>query len=202
MAAELSKQRIQANLRRWASHGLVATNPAHIRAYMLARQQTDRVKPEMVLANLASETQHVQSGVRMTSSYYLAAKSNFGPAGPLAHLQRWLITEAELRSNHAALADSEFDSDFIFDGACDVQSLGQRVKRIAFEDSLSTVQTAASRRMETDAPEEASADVAPVPSTPVATPAAAQAPKAAAKTAALAPARAASSAAVLGTVAW
>ena len=35
---ELTKNRVQANLRRWSSHGLESHNPDHVAAYLLARQ--------------------------------------------------------------------------------------------------------------------------------------------------------------------
>ena len=51
----VSKTRIEANLRRWATSGIDHKNPDHVAAYLLVRQQHERPRPEHVLAAIKSQ---------------------------------------------------------------------------------------------------------------------------------------------------
>ena len=132
----LSKQRIQASLRRMAGQGVDWRNPTHVSAYLLARQQTDRPKPEQILAIAQQSQVTMQDGTRLTRDFYLVPRNNFPDKCP-PWLQEFLVTEQELRDTHKVPDDTDLAAVFIVDGSCELKRLGKRVTRLSFEQSFS-----------------------------------------------------------------
>lgn len=147
----LSQKRISANLRRWADKGLDHKNPAHVSAYLLARQQSTRPTPSQILAILGQSQVSTASTARLTTEFMLVPKGNFGGDAP-GWLQEFLVPESELRRNYRVPAHSDFSAVFVVDPSCPAERLGKRVARMAFEQTFSQTLTA-----------EGSADAPPSP---------------------------------------
>jgi len=131
-----------ANLRRWASEGVDANNPAHVNAYILARQMYARPRAEQVLALAASETTSHTTGAELSQSFTLIPKWNFGtPGGPPVEmpewLSEWIVTEEELREDYEVPDDFDLSAVFLCDGGVDTTGL-KRVKTYVFKEKLET----------------------------------------------------------------
>ena len=100
----LSKSRINANLRRMAEHGVDWRNPLHVSAYLLARQQTDRPKPEQILAIAKQSQVNMSDGTRLSIEFYLVPRTNFLDRCP--HLAPGLLGNGEgtTRDPHSSRA--------------------------------------------------------------------------------------------------
>ena len=70
----LAPQRISANMRRFAEHGIDHNNPEHVAAYLLARQTTTRPRPEHILSILKSAKTTSQMGFELCDDYFLVPK--------------------------------------------------------------------------------------------------------------------------------
>lgn len=134
--SDLAQGRIAANLRRWQQHGIDHKNPAHVSAYLLARQQFTRPRPEQVLAILGKSQVNTATTARLTTEFLLVPKGNFGGKPP-GWLQEFLVGEDELRANYRVPAHSDFAAVFVVDPSCPAERLGKRVSRMAFEQSFS-----------------------------------------------------------------
>ena len=134
--ADLSAVRISANLRRWAGLGIDHKNPAHVSAYLLARQQFVRPRPEQVLAILGQSQVQTATTARLSTEFLLVPKGNLGGKAP-GWLQDFLVGEEELRSNYRVPAHCDFAAVFVVDPSCPAERLGKRVARMAFEQSFS-----------------------------------------------------------------
>ena len=132
----LSKSRIEANLRRWAEHGVDHKNPDHVQAYLLARQQCARPRPEHVLAIIRSKQTALQSTASLSSEFWLFSK--FGVVGEPAWFGEWGVTEQHLRDNFKVPADCDLDGFWIVDAGCPRHLLGKGTKRISFEEAIQT----------------------------------------------------------------
>jgi len=130
----LSKARVEANLRRWAAHGLEARNPDHVAAYMLARQQQDRPRPEHVLAVLATRTQKHTQQATMTTDFWLVPRGGWQGEPPWA--RDWCVTEEHLRQNFQVPEETDLSAVWIVDAGCPRHALGKGVKRMAFQDRV------------------------------------------------------------------
>ena len=132
----LSKARVEANLRRWNTHGIDSRNPDHVAAYMLARQQNDRPRPEHVLAILSSRTQRHSHQATMTSEFWLVPRDG-NPVDPL-WARDWAVAEEHVRRNFQVPEETDLTAVWIVDAGCPRHILGRGVKRIAFQDRLET----------------------------------------------------------------
>ena len=128
----LSKSRINANLRRMAEHGVDWRNPLHVSAYLLARQQTDRPKPEQILAIAKQSQVNMSDGTRLSIEFYLVPRTNFPDRCP-PWLQDFLVTEKELRETHTVPDHTDLSGVLIVDQSCDLKRLGKRVGKLSFE---------------------------------------------------------------------
>lgn len=127
--ADLPLKSIVASLKRWSALGLDHENPAHIAAYRLARQSSNRPRAEQVLAILESQKMEHLSGARMSTAFLLVPRKNF-PQGLPPSLQAWVTEESELREQHAVPMDSDFSSVYIMDGNAPKGDLGRQVCRM------------------------------------------------------------------------
>ena len=67
MASDMVPSRIAANMRRMKDKGVDEKNPAHVQAYLVARQQTARPRPETILRIAKSAETKFKTQARMTS---------------------------------------------------------------------------------------------------------------------------------------
>ena len=132
----LSKKRIHANMRRMADQGVDWRNPAHVSAYLLARQQSDRPKPEQILAIAQQSQIKMEDGTRLSSEFYLVPRTNFSDKCP-AWLQDFLVTEDDLRERHKVPEQTDLSTVLIVDGSCELKRLGKRVRKLSFEQRFS-----------------------------------------------------------------
>ena len=70
----MENQQISANLRRLGG-GLDHKNPAHVRAYLLARQTSARPRADAVWAILNSQTDTMQQETKLQTDFFLVPKS-------------------------------------------------------------------------------------------------------------------------------
>ena len=131
----MSQSRIAANLRRWGCHGIDHKNPAHVAAYLLARQQCTRPRPEQVLAIIGKSEVETATTARLSTEFYLVPRANFGGKPP-GWLEEFVVHEEELRSNYRVPAHSDFTAVWVVDQACPLTRLGKRVARMSFEQSF------------------------------------------------------------------
>ena len=131
----LSKPRIAAALRRWAGEGLDASNPAHVDAYLLARQLHQRPRAEQVLAiaNTAKSTHSTSAA--LTSTFQLIPRDNFQGCRAPDWLEEWLVEESLLWSNFMVPDDTYFSAVFICDSGVPTTGL-KRLKQMTFDESL------------------------------------------------------------------
>lgn len=143
MAANLAPAKISQALRRWQREGvdIDPKNEAHVAAYRLARQSTDRPRSDQVLAIIATQTMQHQSAANLSSDFWVVPRANF-PTGLPADLAKWSISEAELRENYKVPRDTDFGTAYLVDGGCSRQALGRGVKSMAFSETLTRVQQA------------------------------------------------------------
>jgi len=122
-------------MRRFAADGLSHHDPLHVRAYVLARQDTDRPTAKRVFQVLKTlQTTHETSS-SLASTFWLVPRANF--AGGLPGLvAKALVDEAELRQTFAVPVDAELAAWFIVDHSCPREALGPRAKSMNFQEKL------------------------------------------------------------------
>ena len=135
----VSKTRIEANLRRWATSGIDHKNPDHVAAYLLVRQQHERPRPEHVLAAIKSQKATHSNSASMSSDFFLVLKEHFSKTP--SWLEKWETQEDELRKSFKVPMDCDLSTVWIVDGGCPREQLGKGVRRISFEQKLVSSQT-------------------------------------------------------------
>jgi len=173
---ELAKDRVSANLRRMAAHGINYKDPDHVSAYLLLRQTHERPRPEQILAALKTSKVLSTSGCQLSTESYLVLKDNVGTPIP-DWVQEWGVSEEDVRENYQVPEETNFKKWYIIDCACPREQLGKGVKKIAFKEaftrSLSTADPAAVPAAAALAETAAAAPVVTAAAAPVVTAAAA-----------------------------
>jgi hypothetical protein len=98
--ADINKARVEANIRRWSSLGIDHRNADHVATYLLAREQVARPRPQQVLDIIASQTLQHQKSARLSSDFWLVAKSSV--VGEPRWLKQWRVSEEDLRDSFSA----------------------------------------------------------------------------------------------------
>lgn len=132
-SSEMLPARIAANMRRMKDKGIDERNPAHVQAYILAREKSSRPRAEAVLAIIASQEVKHKASARMTTEFVLVPRANF-PQGAPKWLEEWLVSDSELRSTCRVPEDTDFSAVFVCDGSVPRTHLGKRVRTMAFDD--------------------------------------------------------------------
>ena len=119
----VSKTRIEANLRRWATSGIDHRNPDHVAAYLLVRQQHERPRPEHVLAATKSQKASRSNSASTSSDFFLVLTEHVSRKP--SWLEKWEIQEDELRKSFKVPMDCDLPSVWIVDGGCPPRAIGQ-----------------------------------------------------------------------------
>jgi len=129
----LAPQRISANMRRFAEHGIDHNNPEHVAAYLLARQTTTRPRPEHILSILKSAKTSSKMGFELCDEYYLVPKGNMTEEAVHA-LGRYFLSEEELAKRATSPHDTNLSAVWIIDGSCPREHLGPGIKSMFFRE--------------------------------------------------------------------
>ena len=125
----LAHSRIQANMRRFAEHGINHLDPEHVAAYLLARQQTPRPRAEHILAILRSAKSTSEAGFVLSDDFYLVPKGNLTEE-EVRKLGNFYITEERLRATMDVPRDTNLSAVWIIDASCPREPLGPGIKRM------------------------------------------------------------------------
>ena len=130
---QTSREVAAVRLKAWSPE-LDSRNPAHVDAYILARQNNERVRKERVLEILASQEDSVTRATSQDALFLVVVKTNLPSTLP-KHLAEWVVSVEDLQSRFEVRdCDTDWDSVHIFDaGASKFRTeLGKFVTELRF----------------------------------------------------------------------
>jgi hypothetical protein len=149
--SDITRKRVEANMRRWQGSRINHKNPDHVAAYLLCKQTNERPRVDQVLAVLVSQQMQHEASSKMCNDLFVIMKQPVEPHW----LKDWGVSEEELRASCRVPEDCDLCGFWIVDGSCPRELLGRGAKRLTFEDKVS-------RNMVVDSGSAASAMSAPV----------------------------------------
>jgi len=132
----LSDARVAANLRRFKKEGLSPNNPDHVRAYLIARRSSDRVRADHIWAILNSSQVRQESSARISVDFWIVPAGNLPKPLP-ADVAPFFMAEDALRKSYRVPVETGWGDSIVLDAGCPRKLLGKGVRRMTFEEKLS-----------------------------------------------------------------
>ena len=155
-------------MRRWARAGwpIDWKNPAHVKAFALAKQTNERPRASDVLDIIRSQSMKHETVARLSAEFWVVQRSTF-PNGPPPEVSENIVPEEELVQNYCVPKDVQLSDVLVVDMQCDRALLGRRVRKVVFQEAMSRqmrhTPSASSTMPETD-PKDAEEPELPSPS--------------------------------------
>ena len=76
---DITRKRVEANMRRWQDSRINHKNPDHVAAYLLCKQTNERPRVDQVLAVLVSQQMQHEASSKLCSDLFVIMKQPVEP---------------------------------------------------------------------------------------------------------------------------